>query len=166
MCAVGYLVMYCQLYQRYVRRLPELPVVRREEKQEAVSNEMYTTFQERKIMHFRLIENSVQLQDAMTLLSDYLPHTTEEIRRATGSVCPATLMSEIRANGIPMSEAKYAGLTNSNNRVYEYHLLHEEKTVDRKQLSTLCTCGLSFYIFNGNCNKCGKERIYNKADFG
>jgi len=106
-------------------------------------------------MHNRSINNSEQLQKAMALLSDYRPHTTLEIERATGSVCTGTLISELRHNDVPVSDAEYIGLTDGKNKVYQYRLIKKE--LDRYMLSE-CECGKSSYTVNGKCNKCGRDR--------
>lgn len=77
------------------------------------------------MMHAGNPDRSIRLRETLAALRRYQHGmTTSEIAYATGSVAPATDVSELRQNGYAIT-CKYVGLSVSGRKLYSY-TLHEE----------------------------------------
>jgi hypothetical protein len=72
-------------------------------------------------MHFANIQHSDRLQKLMSVLSDGYEHVTHEIQQRTGSMAPATDVSEARKNGV-MINCRYICRSEGGRKVYGYRI--------------------------------------------
>lgn len=74
-------------------------------------------------MHAADPEKSTRLKKLLSLLTEHRKPgiTTAQIQRHTGSVAPATDVSELRQRGFAI-RCKYDGKTRTNRRIYRYFL--------------------------------------------
>lgn len=73
-------------------------------------------------MHFANIEKSNRLQKLMDVLKDGYEHVTHEIQQRTGSMAPATDVSEARHNGA-MINCRYICRSETGRKVYGYRMV-------------------------------------------
>ena len=75
-----------------------------------------------KRSHYASIADSPRLQRALSLLSDYQPHTSREIREYADVSSVSTTIDELRKNCCVI-ECRFVRTTETNARVYEYRLI-------------------------------------------
>jgi hypothetical protein len=84
------------------------------------------------MIHYAKADNSERLKMILGLLQTG-PKTSLQIQQRTNSVCVGTEMSELRAQGIPVSDAEYIGRSfKTGRKIYRYklnvinHLTHQK----------------------------------------
>ena len=73
-------------------------------------------------MHAADLSKSNRLQKLMAVLADGYEHVTHEIQQRTGSMAPATDVSEARHNGA-MINCRYICRSDTGRKVYGYRMV-------------------------------------------
>jgi len=73
------------------------------------------------MMHYARLDHSPRLQRFLKLLQDGKRHSTMDVISCARICAVNSAAAELRANGIDV-ECNFRGLTDTGERVYEYHL--------------------------------------------
>lgn len=81
-------------------------------------------------MHKADINKSDRLKSYLPIFLDMQKHSTLEIQKITHSMSPATDISELRKNGLPISDAEYAGKNQNGKKIYMYQCTDYQRYID------------------------------------
>ena len=81
---------------------------------------------EEKMIHAGKLSSSARLQATLRVLSDCHAHSTRDIAETTGSQAVHTDIAELRANGLPVGPAVYAGRSQEGRKIYCYTMDNDD----------------------------------------